>query len=205
MGQDSRRDEFLKQHYAQLWNNINRHITVSWEAFGVLASAFAIFFAFGETKTSSFDFATALIIIVSAWGLGHIYDANTWFNRNLGIISNIERQFLTRKDSKEIQFYFAQDHRKPGQMLQHFSVQRDLAFAVPALVLIAHFYYRVMPGLREPWGNFDPPRACPYVAAILCSIWVCWQRKSHIVKQRTFNTRSPGIAVQDDPVRHDSP
>jgi hypothetical protein len=109
-----RRDEFLKEMYGEMWNNINRHLTVSWQAVAVLAGGFALFFGLADRQAIAIDGAAALMPLVAAWQLCHVYDANTWFKRNLGIVSNIERQFLTRRDEKEIEFYFTEPHRTPG-------------------------------------------------------------------------------------------
>src|SRR5713101_7865969 len=142
MCDSERRDVFLKQMYSEMWNNINRHLTVTWQAVGVLAGGFAVFFGLAERQAISIDIAAALMLLVAAWQLSHVYDANTWFNRNLGIVSNIERQFLTRRDEKEIEFYFTELHRTPGDLVGHLNVQRDFGFGVAALVLVIHFLMR---------------------------------------------------------------
>jgi predicted signal transduction protein with EAL and GGDEF domain len=78
-----------------MWGNINRHLTVSWQAVAVVAGSFVLFFGLAERPTISLDAAVAMMLILVAFQLCHVYDANTWFNRNLEIVSNIERQFLT--------------------------------------------------------------------------------------------------------------
>src|SRR3546814_2866580 len=42
----------------------------------------------------SLDVAASLIILLCAWLYAHMLDAAYWYNRNLVIIANIERQFL---------------------------------------------------------------------------------------------------------------
>src|ERR1700726_3891106 len=81
-GKSNRRDGFLIAMYSQLWNNINRHITVVWQSVGILAGAFALF-ALVEKHTLSFDWACSLMLLIAGWVVAHTYDANTWFNRNI--------------------------------------------------------------------------------------------------------------------------
>jgi hypothetical protein len=198
MGESDRRDEFLKQMYSEMWNNINRHLTVTWQAVGVLAGGFAVFFGLAERQAISIDMAAALMLLIAAWQLCHVYDANTWFNRNLGIISNIERQFLTKRDEKEIEFYFTEPHRKPGNLVGHLRVQRAFGLGVIALVLGIHFASRVLPGIHSPFSNFEPLRAAPYVTAAICAWWVMTERAQQIGRQKEFVKRSPGAPVSED-------
>lgn len=195
-----RRDDFLKQMYSEMWNNINRHLTVTWQAVGVLAGAFAVFFGLAERQAISIDLAAALLLLIAAWQLCHVYDANTWFNRNLGIISNIERQFLTKRDEKEIAFYFTEPHRKPGNLVGHLRVQRTFGFGVVLLVLGIHFASRVLPGIRSPWSSIELVRSAPYVTGAVCAWWVTRERAQQISRQQEFIKRSPGATILEDRV-----
>jgi hypothetical protein len=197
MSESDRRDDFLKQMYSEMWGNINRHLTVSWQAVGVLAGAFAVFFGLAERQAISIDIAAAVMILITAWQVCHVYDANTWFNRNLGIITNIERQFFTKRDEKEIEFYFTK-HREPGKLVGHLRVQFVFGCGTLALVMGIHFVTRVLPGIHSPWSNFEPLRAVPYVAAAICVWWVAGERKKQIDRQKEFVKRSPGAAVAED-------
>jgi len=197
MGDTDRRDDFLKQMYSEMWGNINRHLTVSWQAVGVLAGAFAVFFGLAERQAISIDIAAAVMILITAWQLCHVYDANTWFNRNLGIITNIERQFFTKRDEKEIEFYFTK-HRTPGKLVGHLRVQFVFGCGTVALVMGIHFVTRVLPGIHSPWSNFEPLRAVPYIAAAVGVCWVGWERRTQIKSQRDFAKNSPGAAVAED-------
>ena len=199
MGDSDRRDDFLKQMYSEMWGNINRHLTVTWQAVGVLAGAFAVFFGLAERQAIPIDIAAAVLVLIAAWQLCHVYDANTWFNRNLGIISNIERQFLTKRDETEIEFYFTEGPRKPSKLVGHLGVQFWFGCGTIALVMGIHFVTRVLPGFHSPWSNFEPLRATPYVAAAICVWWVARERKKQIDRQREFAKRSPGAEVTEDP------
>jgi hypothetical protein len=200
MGDSDRRDGFLKQMYSEMWNNINRHLTVTWQAVGVLAGAFAVFFGLAERQAISLDLAASLLLLIAAWQLCHVYDANTWFNRNLGIISNIERQFLTKRDEQEIEFYFTEPHRKPGNLVGHLRVQRAFGFGVVLLVLGIHFAIRVLPGIHSPWSNVELVRSAPYVTAAACAWWVTRERRQQISRQQEFIKRSPGATILEDRV-----
>ncbi|MBZ5720719.1 MAG: hypothetical protein LAO03_10095 [Acidobacteriia bacterium] len=190
------RTEFLLRMYTEMWNNINRHLTVVWQSVGVLAGAFAIF-ALVEKQTITLDVATALMVVIATWHLGHVYDANTWFNRNLGIIANIERLFLKEEDTKNIQFYFAEPHRKAGSLVSHLTVQRNFGYAIAALVLVYHFSIRILPLFHKQGSPREFQRFAPYVLAIVCWLWLEAYRRSQIEKQKEFLTKSPGVELSE--------
>lgn len=158
------RQAFLVEMYKKMWDNIDRHIIVVWQSVGVLAGALATF-AIADQKNMFFvlDYATAFVVLTAGWQLAHVFDANFWYNRNLLIVANIERQFLEPRDSQEIHLYFKK-HRDSTDMLGHLKVQRFFGIAVLALVLIRHLALRVLPGICSPWSNFEWQRALPYLA-----------------------------------------
>jgi hypothetical protein len=129
------------------------------------------------------------------WLLGHLLDASNWYNRNLVIIANIERQFLTDSDQRDIQYYFV--HHRPHKMITHLRLQALLGFAVGGVVLWFHFIERVWPGINSPWSNFSSFRALPYVVLVCGSIVVVdlWLRNYYGFTE--FKQKSPGIAVAD--------
>lgn len=192
---DDRRDRFLIAMYREVWNNINRHLTVSWESIGVLAGAFAIF-ALVEKHTLPVDLATGLVVLIAGWLVAHTYDANTWFNRNLAIVTNIERQFLRSQDAEEVHYYFT-SHRTPENMLDHLVIQRDFGIGVALLVLGEHFFTRVLPGISSPLANFEPQRTLPYLITIVSFLWIRNFRARRIARQREFLQKSPGRSVNN--------
>ena len=131
------RSDFLIAMYNQMMNDINRHIVVVWQSVSVLVGAFAAW-SLIEKKIISLDIAATLIVIIAIWVIAHVYDAAYWYNRNLVIIANIERQFLTKKDLKEIHYYFGA-HRSKTSMLTHLQLQLFLALGVAGLVLGIQF------------------------------------------------------------------
>ena len=94
-------------------------------------------------------------------GDSSVYDASHWYNRNLVIIANIERQFLKVSDLRDIHYYFGR-HRKTGAIINHLEIQMYLAVGVAMLVLTTHFFEVVLPVWQKakegsgltylPWG-----------------------------------------------------
>ena len=155
------RKEFLVQMYNQMFNDINRHIMVVWQSIGVLIGAFAIF-ALVEKNIVSLDVAVALIVLLTAWLVAHLLDASYWYNRNLVIIANIERQFLTKDDLQKIHYYFGA-HRPKNRMITHLKIQVALGAGLAVLVIGYHASIRVIPGLSSPLTAFELSRCLPYL------------------------------------------
>ncbi len=111
------RAELLLKMYDQMFNDINRHIMVVWQSIGVVVGALTIF-ALVEKNVVSLDIAVSIVLLLCAWLLAHLFDAAYWYNRNLVIIANIERQFLTQDDLKNIHYYFGK-HRPKNKMIEY--------------------------------------------------------------------------------------
>ena len=188
----SGRDEFLLVMYGKMWDNINRHLTVVWESAAILAGAVAVF-ALTENGTLSVDIASTLLVIVSAWTVLHAYDANSWYNRNLAIIANIERLFLKPSDAKDVHSFFLK-HRDCG-LVEHLRIHAFLGMSFGVLTLLYHFSIRVWPGLGAPLAGLEPLRFLPYLAALAAAIAVGVLRRHYIEKHREFEANSPGVAA----------
>jgi hypothetical protein len=186
------RQTFLLEMYKKMWDNIDRHIIVVWQSVGVLAGALATF-AIADQKNMFFvlDYATAFVVLTAAWQLAHVFDANFWYNRNLLIVANIERQFLEPKDVQEIHLYF-QKHRDSSDMLGHLKVQRFFGLAVLVLVLIRHLALRVCPGIGSPWSNFEWQRSLPYLAVVGGGWFLYKLTKQQRDSYDKLKTSSPG-------------
>lgn len=194
------RKEFLLRMYDQMFNDINTHILVVWQSVGVVVGAFAVF-ALVEKNIIPTDFACSLMIVLSAWLLAHLYDASYWYNRNLVIIANIERQFLRNADLKEIQYYFGR-HRKKSAMLTHLRIQYWLGVGIGILFLLYHFNLRVVPGIHSPIRNFEFSRSLPYTFAV-CAVILLWRlRHNRIESYKEFLRNSPGINVDTSGVQY---
>ena len=194
------RQELLLRMYDQLFNDINRHIVVIWQSISVLVGAFAIF-ALVEKKIVSIDSACSIIILLAAWLLSHLYDSAYWYNRNLTMIANIERQFLLKEDLKNIHYYFGK-HRPVNSMLTHLKIQFALGVGLGGIVLLYHFVTRVVPGLGLSLKNIDLVRGLPYLI-LLCSIFFLrWIRDNRRKSYREFLDNSPGIDIETEGINY---
>jgi hypothetical protein len=194
------RKEFLLKMYDQMFNDINTHILVVWQSVGVVVGAFAVF-ALVEKNIIPIDYACSLMILLSAWLLAHLYDSSYWYNRNLVIIANIERQFLDPKDLKDIHYYFGK-HRKKSAMLTHLKIQYALGLGIGTLFLLYHFTLRVLPGMHEPIGNFEFSRSLPYLSATAAVVLLWLLRANRIKSYTEFLQNSPGVDVDTSGIQY---
>jgi hypothetical protein len=197
--QEKARTDFLIAMYNQLMNDINRHIIVIWQSVGVLFGAFAVF-ALVEKGTISFDFAATLVVVLCIWVIAHVYDASYWYNRNLVIIANIERQFLRQSDLREIHYYFGA-HRRGDAMITHLELQRNLAIGIAILVLLIEFSNITLPILRnEKCGSFQ--NLLPWLGALLLFVVWLWAREKSRRRIETFLQNSPGKPMDTTGIEH---
>lgn len=187
------REDFLIAEYNQLMNDIDRHIMVIWQSLTALIGSFTIY-ALVEKNIIPIDIASALGVLVALWTLCHILDANYWYNRNLVMIANIERQFLKASDLKEIHYYFGK-HRPKNRMISHLKIQMGLALGVLLVVIFFHFSERVIPGFSAPISNIDLKRCLPYLI-LAAGIWfVIFLRSQRNKDYAEFIKNSPGKEV----------
>jgi len=196
---DDRKD-FLVKMYDQMFNDINTHILVVWQSVGVVVGAFAVF-SLVEKNVIPTDYACSLMVLLSAWLLAHLYDASYWYNRNLVIIANIERQFLKVADLKEIHYYFGK-HRKKSAMLTHLKIQYALGVGVGMLFILYHFTLRVLPGIHEPIKNFEFTRSLPYLFAGSAVVLLWRLRANRISGYVEFLQNSPGLDVNTSGIKY---
>jgi hypothetical protein len=187
------REELLLKMYDQMFSDINRHILVVWQSVSVLVGAFAVL-ALAEKKVISIDLAIALVVLIAFWLLAHLIDAGYWYNRNLTIIANIERQFLKPTDIRDIHYYFGK-HREHNTMLTHLRIQRALGVGILVLVGLFHLMTRILPGLSGDWERLDPQRTLPYVAFVAGLWYLKRLSKNRNESFAEFLKNSPGIAV----------
>jgi hypothetical protein len=109
------------------------------------------------------------------------------------IIANIERQFLTKKDLKEIHYYFGA-HRSKTSMLTHLQLQLFLAIGVAGLVLGIQFFDQVWPALPDVCA-IPPVSLVPWLTALIgIGIWY-YRRGLAQRKYAEFLKNSPGKSV----------
>jgi hypothetical protein len=188
------RQTFLLEMYRQMFADINRHMTVVWQSVSVVIGAFAIF-SLVEKQVMSLDMATSLIIFLCAWLLAHMLDAAYWYNRNLVIIANIERQFLNKDDAKHIQYYFVKHRSGGNRMISYFKIQTSLGVGVATLVILLHLIDRVMPGIHQSLSHFEPQRALPYISLAGSLIVLLIISKDRDDSYKTFLKNSPGLPM----------
>lgn len=189
----ARRDELLLKMYDQMFSDINRHILVVWQSVGVLVGAFSLF-SLVERELVPLDIASALMVLLAGWLVAHLYDAAYWYNRNLVIIANIERQFLRREDLHEIQYYFGA-HR-PDRMFTHLRIQYALAVGLSGIVLVYHFCLRVLPYLGPDWRLIQPAASVPYLTLLVAGFYLERLRRQRAASYAEFVRNSPGIDVE---------
>lgn len=188
------RKTFLMEMYRQMFADINRHMTVVWQAVSVVLGAFALL-ALVEKNIIPLDIAVSLIVVLCGWMYAHMLDGGYWYNRNLVIIANIERQFLLDSDLRDIQFYFGKHRTGKNKMIVYFRIQAWLAAVVAGLVLAFHFLERVLPGLGMPWANFEGARSLPYLAAVVCVATCFIVARDRRASYQNFLLNSPGIDI----------
>jgi len=198
MNDTENRNKLLLKMYDQLFNDINRHITVVWQSVGVLIGAFAIF-ALTEKQIVSIDVATSLIIIIAGWLLAHLFDAGYWYNRNLVIIANIEKQFLLQNDLKNIHYYFGK-HRKRNKMIKHLRIQFWLGIGVMIVVLSSHFIDRIVTGFSQPLSNFELKRSLPYLCLTVVIILLVRFKIGRNKRYNKFLQNSPGTIIDTNSI-----
>jgi hypothetical protein len=159
-----KRPDFLLAMYKAMWDNINRHILVVWQSVTALLAAVGALYLSGKDILAP-DLATSLVIVASTWAMAHAIDSKGWFNRNLYIITNIERQFLLRSDATAIHPFFVGESRK-NTMIEHLRIQAVLGCTMAVLALSAHFVKRVLPTL-DMNASVDPARWLPYGVAVI--------------------------------------
>lgn len=187
-----RRSEFLLETYRQTSTHLGRHVVGVWQCVGVVGAALVVFAQ--EKDKPLNDYSCALVILLCGWLAATTLDASHWFNRNLAIITNIERLFLSKGDLAAVHFFFGR-HRTPGSLAQHFGIQLWLCAAVAILIAAYHFAERVYPGLSAPWSKFEPSRALPYAISLLVLVVLAALQRHYVKKEVDFQKQSPGVAV----------
>jgi len=199
MAGPDKREQFLIAMYNQLMNDINRHIIVVWQSVTTLIATFAAFSLVKEDVVPLYA-AVSIVLATCIWLILHVYDASYWYNRNLVMIANIERQFLKNSDLKHIHYYFGK-HRPVGSMISHLRIQRSLGVVVAGLVLVYHFYARIYPQICS-FDTFEKLQLVPWGVGIFGA--VLWYRASKKCDEnyQEFLDNSPGIEVDTTKINY---
>lgn len=187
---EARKDLLLKM-YDQMFSDINRHILVVWQGIGVVIGAFATF-AVIDKLGLPIDVAVAMVVLLCGWMLAQLYDSAYWYNRNLVIIANIEKEFLDREDLRKIHYYFG-SHRQRNKMIAHLRIQRYLAVGIALLVIAYHFYAAgIWHGFSLPISHISFFKTLPYVTFAVAFLFVNHIRNDRVEAYHEFVERSPG-------------
>jgi len=196
---DEDRKQLLLKMYDQMFNDINTHIMVVWQSVAVLIGAFAVF-ALTEKKVVTLDVAVSLILLLCGWLIAHLYDAAYWYNRNLAIIANIEKQFLGKQDLREIHYYFG-THRPQNKMITHLRIQYALGVGVASIVLLFHFLTSVWP-LSMSFHDFRLARSLPY-GLLLVEVLYLYELATRCErKYEEFIQNSPGSTIDTSEISY---
>lgn len=199
-----KREDLLLKMYEVLNNEISRHIMVIWQSISVVIGAFTLL-SLVEKNIMNVDVAIGIILLLIIWLFDHLIDSGYWYNRNLVIIANIERQFLKDSDQKDIHYYFG-SHRGGNKMLTHLKIQRNLGYGLALIVIGYHFYTRVYPGmsLTLTLEHFDPMRTLPYLVLIYAFFYIPRRTKAADDKYDEFIKNSPGKKIDTSGVNYGS-
>lgn len=188
------RKTFLIAMYNQICQEMDRHIKIIWQIVGVLLSTFAIF-ALVEKDILSLDIASSIILAVCGLALAIIVESNFWYNRNLVIVANIERQFLLSTDSQHIHYYFTK-HRKNNAYIDMMLIQIFFVIIIAFIILTYHFNERVLPNLNIK-NDFSLARSIPYLVVLIVIILICYFNSKRKNDYNTFKSNSPGKIIDD--------
>lgn len=183
------RATFLMTMYTAMWDNINRHILVGWQSVTALFAALAAVYL-AEQGSINMELAATFVTLTAGWSVAHTIDARGWFNRNMHIITNIERLFLVESDEREVHYFFQRGPRTGT--IEHLLIQSLLGWSIWLLALSWHFSTRIWPGFSLPWSSFRIELAMPYVAAVSVLLFVRSLRRRVERSETTLHERSPG-------------
>ena len=94
--QTSERERLLLRMYDQMFSDIDRQIKSVWFALAAMLVSLVL-----SAVGTPIDLWVAVTVLLVGWVIAQLYDAAYWYNRNLAIISNIEREFLRREFLQE--------------------------------------------------------------------------------------------------------
>ena len=195
---DGPRKEFLLRMYDQLFNEINTHILVVWQSIGVLVSTIAVY-ALVEKSILNIDIANSIIVLICGWLLAHVIDAGYWYNRNLAIISNIEKLFLTEGDLRDVHYYFGK-HRPDNKMLTHLLIQMIFSNVILFFVIGIQIFNRLIPALQNK--TFTSLMLLPLLLFIALCVILARENILNNEKYQEFLINSPGIPINTDGINY---
>jgi len=188
---EKERKEFLLSMYNQMWININRHILITWQPIALIITVIGLF-ALARNGIIEYSIIISIIMLICGWYIAHILDSSLWYNRNIVIISNIERQFLIDSDVKEIHCYFKKPH-KDRKMINHFIIQAMLGIGIIGIsfiLYISELINNIQMVTKNSFNSFV--NVLPFIVLIILAIILGWFYLNTNKKYIEFIKRSPG-------------
>lgn len=180
------RNDFLINMYNQAFNNINRHIVIVWQTISILAASF-VSILLSEKYDISIWISSILLIVYIVWMISHIIDAEHWFKRNLHIITNIEKNFLTKNDLVLVHPYINTDV-KHETMIDSFRIQIFFACTVWIFMLVYLFYKA---SITSSMGLF----LIYFCISVILSLILNTYHENNANKIKTLVIKSPGRSL----------
>ncbi len=131
------REKLLLEMYNQLWNSTNVRISVIWQSVSILIAAFAIS-SLVANKLIPIHLAIDLFIILCSWFIAHVIDASFWYNRNLAMITNIEKEFLNKSDCVIFPYFIK--HRD-YKMVTYMKIQLFFGIVLSGMLIILYIMH----------------------------------------------------------------
>ena len=108
---------------------------------------------------------------------------------------------MSKKDLNEIHYYFGK-HRPKNKMISHLKLQAVLGISLGIIMILFHFFERVLPGVNEPISNLDPKRTIPYIVALSAIYYLLNLKKKNAAKYEEFLENSPGKEINTKKVEY---
>ncbi|HLJ84255.1 MAG TPA: hypothetical protein VKT51_08815 [Candidatus Eremiobacteraceae bacterium] len=187
----SHRSEFLLKVYDTYNAEIGRHFGLAWQAVSIFAaSLLAVATSAIHSDVLPTWIVASLYIVLVTWAIQVVLDASFWYNRNLVVIANIERQFLSDDDDRNIQWYF-KTHRPTNKPI---TFMRSLLLFLLVTALIVVTFYFVFPALAGQSCFYNMARN--YVPALVLVLAIAVLRGFSQEKNREYTdflTHAPGV------------
>lgn len=193
MSDDKSRDELLIHMYGQMFRDIEKHVITVWHSCALVVGVFLALLLTGQGAMDQ-DVGAALTLVLVAWSVAHNLDASYWYNRNLVIIGNIERQFLRKSDLKEVHYYFG-THRPRNSMITLLKVQVWLAAGIAVVVV----------GQQVAQTLSSGPRlltALPGIVLVVGLVLIARLKRNRDASYREFLGNSPGLRIDTGTIEY---
>lgn len=153
------KNEFLLRMYEQMWGNINRHILTVWQSIAAIGASLSVIVLSGKNIFSD-DVSVSIIVLMSAWLISHVYDAQAWFDRNIAIIRNIETHFTL--GTNEFHKY---NQPRDMRLIAHLKIQKDMGLVLLLFSVVYHAKKTIIP-ICDGERAFEALNILPYLALL---------------------------------------